>query len=208
MRTLIWTLPFALLLLTSCDHQRDIKKLRQVFNQTAYDNDIISSLPLYDSLKNIIISNIDTIFKFRNSRHFVFHSYANGDTATVQEDAYFYEFYYNYGESTALSYGTGPNDQKLIDEVSVENMPAFIYPSVDTIFRILGKSKIRGFTLWTDSAITISVKGLRKEDSEVGHALTWKRIFAKNSDPDLFIKDTLIAPKWTYAIWVDEPHGW
>ena len=192
------------ILLVSCDHKRDIKKLRQVFNRANYENDIIKSLPLYDSLKNIIISNIDTIFKFRNSRHFVYH----GDTGKeTEEDADFYQFYYNYGEATSLSYGTGPNDQKLIDEVCVENMPAFIYPSVDTIFKKLGKNKIRGFTLWTDSTIEISIKGFSKDDIDVGHTLTWKRIFAKNTDPDLFYKDTMIAPKWTYGIWVDEHQG-
>jgi hypothetical protein len=196
------------LLLSSCDHERDLKKLRKVFSQTTYDVDIVRSLPLYDSLKNIIISNIDTIFKFRNARHFVFHSYSNGDTATVQEDADFYDFYYNYGQSTALSYGTGPNDQKLIDEVSVENMPTFIYPSVDSIFKNLGKNKIRGFTLWTDSAIRISVKGFSKDGIDEGHTLTWNRVLAKNTDPELFYRDTMIAPKWTYAIWVDEHQGW
>lgn len=206
MKTSILTLLFGLLL-TSCDHERDLKTLRKVFIQTHYDTAIIQSLPLYDSLKNIIIANFDTIFKYRNSRHFVFHS--NGkDTATVREDADFYCFNYNYGEATALSYGTGPNDQKLIDEVSVESMPAFIYSSVDTIFKKLGKGKIRGFTLWTDSTIEIAVKGFSKDDIDIGHTLTWKRFFAKNTDPDLFYKDTLIATKWTYGIWLDEHQGW
>ena len=207
MKTFILIL-FIGLLLTSCNHERDVKKLRQIFSQTTYDSAVIKNLPLYDSLKKIIISNIDTIIKFRNSRHSVFHSYTNGDTATIQEDENFYRFYYNYGEATALSYGTGPNDQKLIDEVSVENMPAFIYPSVDTIFKQLGKNKIRGFTLWTDSTIEISVKGFSKDDIDVGHTLTWKRFFAKNSDPELFYRDTMIGPKWTYTIWVDEHQGW
>ena len=87
-------------------------------------------------------------------------------------------------------------------------MPAFIYPSVDTIFRKLGKDKIRGFTLWTDSTIDISIKGFRTGNIDVGHTLTWKRFFAKNTDPEMFYRDTLIAPKWTYAISVDEHQGW
>jgi hypothetical protein len=204
MKALIPTLLFTLLFV-SCDQERDLKKLRKVFSETKYDDDIIKELKLYDSLKNIIISNIDTIFKFRNSKHFVYH----GDTGKeTQEDANFYQFYYNYGEATSLSYGTGPNDQKLIDAVSVENMPAFIYPSVDTIFRKLGKGKIRGFTLWTDSTIEISVKAFQKDNIEVGHTLTWKRIVANNTDPDIFYRDTLIASKWTYGIWVDEDQGW
>lgn len=187
---------------------KNIKKLRQVFNQTTYDNDVIKNLPLYDALKSIIVINIDTIFKFRNSRHFVFHSYGNGDTATIQENADFYHFYYNYGEATALSYGTGPNDQKLIDEVNVENMPSFIYPSIDTIFKRLGKNKIRGFTLWTDSTIEISVKRFSKNDIDVGHTLTWKKTFATNTGADDFHRDTIIAPNWAYSIWVDEYQGW
>jgi len=207
MKSFILTLLLGLSII-SCDHKRDVKKLKEVFNQTKYESDVINNLPLYDSLKNIIISNIDTIFKFRNSRHFVFHSYTNGDTATIQEDANFYRFYYNYRGASALSYGTGPNDQKLIDEVSIENMPTFIYPSVDTIFKELGKNKIRGFTLWTDSTIEFYVKGFRKDDIDVEHTLTWKRAFAKNSDPDFFSRDTIIGHNWTYGIWVDEHQGW
>jgi hypothetical protein len=193
------------ILLASCGQVRDVKKLQLVFSQTDYDKDIIKSLPLYDSLKNIIISNIDTIFRFRNSRHFVFH----GDTGKeTQEDADSYQFYYNYGEATSLSSDAGPNGQELVDAVSVENMPAFIYPSVDSVFKKLGKSKIRGFTLWTDSTIAISIKTFGEGEVDVGHTLTWKRIFAKSSEPDLFYKDTVIAPKWTYGIWVSEHQGW
>ncbi|MCU7550126.1 hypothetical protein OCK74_13465 [Chitinophagaceae bacterium LB-8] len=205
MKTFILTLLFGFVLI-SCEHKRDVKTLRKLFNETNYDTAVIQSTPLYDSLKNIIISYIDTIFKFRNSRHFVYH----GDTGKeTQEDADFYNFYYNYGEATSLSYGTGPNDQKLIDEVSVENMPTFIYPSVDRIFKQLGKDKILGFTLWKDSTIEITVKSFyrEKENADVGHILVWKRIYATNIDPDFFYRDTLIAPKWTYQIWVDDHQG-
>ncbi|HEY0752011.1 MAG TPA: hypothetical protein VGD26_12700, partial [Chitinophagaceae bacterium] len=180
----------------------------KVFSQTQYDNNIINSLQLYDSLKNILVSNIDTIFNFRNSRNFVFHSGANGDTATIQEDEDSYQFYYDYGEGTSLSYGTGPNDQKLINQVRLENMPAFLYPSVNAIFKKLGKNNIRGFRLWSDSTIEITAKAFRKDDIEVGHTLTWKRKFVYYIDPENFYRDTLIAPKWTYGIWVDEYQGW
>src|SRR5437762_1734350 len=118
------------LALVSCEHKRDVKTLRRLFNQTTYDPTVIQSLPLYDSLKNIIISNIDTIFKFRNNKHFVYH----GDTGKeTKENSDFYEFYYNYGQATAMSHGTDSTNQKLVDDVSVENMPTYIYPSVDKI---------------------------------------------------------------------------
>lgn len=209
MKPFILTLLFGLLFI-SCDHERDVKTLRKVFEQTYYDTAIIQSLPLYDSLKNIIVTNIDTIFKYRNSRHFVFHSYSNGDTATIQEDENFYSFYYNYGGATALSYGAVPNDEKLIDEVSVENMPGFIYPSVERIFKKLGKNKIYGFTLRKDTTIEIAVKNFHQEKGNVDvlHTLTWKRISAVDNDPDNFYRDTIIAPQWTYQILVDEHYGW
>ena len=35
-----------------------MKTLRKVFSQTNYDTAVIQSLPLYDSLKNIIISHM------------------------------------------------------------------------------------------------------------------------------------------------------
>lgn len=208
MKIFTLTLLFGLLLI-SCDHEQDVKTLRKVFSETHYDTSVIQSLQLYQSLKDIIITHIDTIFKFRNARHFVFHT--NGkDTATIREDANYYKFYYNYREATSLSYGTGPNNQKLIDEVNVENIPAFIYPSVDTIFRKLGKNKIRGFTLSTDSTIEISIKNFHKEKEnvDVAHTLTWKRTYSINTDTDNFYRDTIIAPKWTYQIWVDEHYGW
>src|SRR6476660_1298015 len=97
MKTLHPALLF-LLLLASCAHQPDRKKFRQAFRQSKYENEVINGLPLYDSLKNILVGNIDSIFKYRNSMHFVFHSYANGDTATVREDANFYWFYRYNGE--------------------------------------------------------------------------------------------------------------
>ena len=70
-------------------------------------------------------------------------------------------------------------------------MPAFIYPSVDTIFKRLGRNKIRGFVLWTDSTIEISIKGFRKDNIDIGHTLTWKRVSPKNTDPDNFYRDTI-----------------
>ncbi|MBK8713090.1 MAG: hypothetical protein IPL97_14670 [Niastella sp.] len=67
-------------------------------------------------------------------------------------------------------------------------MPEFIYPSVERIFKKLGKNKIRGFTLQKDSTIEIAAKNLHKEKEnvDVGHTLTWKRISAVNNDPDNF----------------------
>ena len=115
------------LILFSCDNQPSERELRNLFNQNSYDTSVIEKFYLYDNIKNIIVKNIDTIFKFRNSRHIVTYTDEKGKTTQRQENSDFYTFYKDYGHSTRLSYGTGANDQKLIDEVNLENMPKFIF---------------------------------------------------------------------------------
>ena len=171
----------------SCEH----KSLRKLFNQSTYDQQVIESLPLYDSLKNIIVSNIDTIFKFRNSKHLLYH----GDTGKeTQEDADFYIFNYSYDTHS-----------KSIDELR-ENIPEFIYPSIDKLFKKLGQDKVRGFGLWPDSTIEIAIKSIYREDEDanVSHTLVWKKTFSKDTDLDILYRDTIIAPEWTYQINVEK----
>lgn len=189
----------------SCNNKRE---LRQVYKQATYDSDIIGSLALYDSLKNILILNIDTIFKLRNRKNFVFHSYASGDTATVQENSDFYHFYYNYDQLTPYNSGTGADGNNRTDEINEETIPATIYPIVSNLMKRLGNRRITDFQLYADSSIDISVKDIKRENVEITHILIWKSVWAKNTDPDKFYRDTMIAPRWTYHIWVGEQQGW
>lgn len=109
MRTTIVTL-LLILVLFSCDHDRAKKA---VFQKTTFDQNVIGNLPLYDSLKNIMANNIDTIFKFKDSHNLVYHD----DTkAATQEDADFYIFNF-----------TEPGQS----EDGIDKMPAFLYPSVE-----------------------------------------------------------------------------
>lgn len=180
--------------------------LNELLTHSSYDKEIIRGLPLYDSLKEIIISNIDTIFKYRNSKHFVYYGGGKDSGKLVQENSTFYDFYYDYGEPTALSYGKDTGKQKLIDEISLENMPAYIYPSVRKIFQELGRNKIKGFKLETDSTMEIILKSSydKKNNADVLHTLIWKRAMSEDSGPDVFTRDSILAPKWAYMIWVEE----
>ncbi len=188
------------LILFSCDDKPSQKELKNLFNQTSYDTSIIQKLYLYDSIKNIIVKNIDTIFKFRNSRNIVTYTDEKGKTTQRIENSDFYTFDKDYGHATRLSYGTGPNNQKLIADVNLENMPTFLFARIDRLFNILGEKNIKGFDLWTDSSIEISIKGFYDEkiNADVYHTLIWKRVYAESNEPDLFVDDTILAPGWTY----------
>ena len=62
----------------------------------------------------------------------------------------------------------------------------------------------------TDSSIQISIRSLYddKINADVYHTLIWKSVFAESNEPDLFVKDTILAPSWTYQIWVEAHRGW
>ena len=172
------------LVLFSCDHE---KAKQAVFQKTPFDLQVIANLPLYDSLKNIMVNNIDTIFKFKDSRHFVYH----GDTKrTTQENADFYIF--NFTEPGR-------------SEDGIDNMPAFLYPNVERIYRKLGKDNIFGFEFRRDSSLEIGAKSIYKENinASVNHQLIWKTKIGLSSD-DKYIKDTTIGFNWTYIVSIDD----
>jgi hypothetical protein len=163
----------------SCNTNNETEARKSFFNQIAFDTLIINNLPLYDSLKNIVLLNIDTIFKFRLQR----------DTLFNPDKCQSYSFL---------------NNRQVSEEFQLENMPESIYLSVKKIFDRLGDSKINGFTLYSDSTIEISAKDIYKPEInlDAGHNLIWKRTY--NYDSSDLIRDTIIAPQWTYQIWAGE----
>ena len=183
MKPCILTL-FIVLVLSSCNHE---KAKQAVFQKTTFDGQVMENLPLYDSLRDVMVNHIDTIFKFRDSGHLVYH----GDSKrTTQENADFYIF--NFTEPGQSQDG-------------IDNMPAFLYPSVERICKKLGKDNIRGFLVRRDSSLEISAKSIYKEniDATVNHQLFWKTKIGLSSD-EMFIKDTTIGSKWTYLVSVDD----
>jgi len=209
MRKLAFKISIGLLLI-SCEHKADQQALQDLFSRTTYDTTVIQKLFLYDSIKNIVINNIDTIFKFRNNRNIVTYTDEKGKIIQKHENSYTYTFDKDYGHATQLSYGTEPDNQKLIADVNLENMPKFIFLKVDSLFAILRENNIKGFSLSIDSAIEINIKDFydQKTNADVYHTLIWKRIYVNNIEPDLFVKDTTLAQGWIYQIWVEAHRGW
>ena len=134
-----------------------------------------------------MVNNIDTIFKFKDSRHFV---YDGGKKTTRQEKADFYIFTY-----------TEPGQS----ESGIDNMPAFLYAENERICRKLGKDGILGFTFRRDSSLEISAKSINQGDinASVNHQLIWKTKIGLSAE-DKFIKDTVVGHRWTYLLSIDD----
>jgi hypothetical protein len=181
--------------LASCNYEHDPKALRALYNREPYDTAVMDHLALYDSLKDVLVSNLDTIFKFRDARTPVYHG-SGADSGRVtyahQPD---YLFYYNW-DSTA----------KLYDNCIGEGtLPAFVLPTFERIFEALGRDRIQGFEVWHDSSIEIQLaKGYIDAHTKatVRKQLRWKIMIDQSDWP--YIKDTVLAPGWTYEIAITE----
>jgi hypothetical protein len=181
--------------LSSCNNWHNKKALTDLFNKTTYDTTIIRHLALYDSLKEILIPNLDTIFKFRDARTPVYHGGGPDSGRTTYEHQDFYLFNLKWDSSAGIS----------PDYISLKALPAFVYPAVKHCIEALGKDRISSIIIWTDSTIEIDLpEGFVDENTQasVQHTLRWKRIVNISDQP--LMKDTIIAPGWTYQISVLE----
>lgn len=188
----ILIIPFSL---SSCNNWHNQKALSDLYNKTTYDTTIIHHLALYDSLKDILISNLDTIFKFRDARTPAYHRSGPDSGRTTYEHHDFFMFSLKWDSSAETSE----------DYISLKTLPAFVYPAVKNSFQALGKDRIGGIILWTDSALEIYLpEGFVDENTQasVRHTLRWKRIMDISDQP--LTRDTLVAPGWTYEISVLE----
>jgi hypothetical protein len=184
----------------SCKRKHEKNDVEVFFNQTSFDREIIQNLPLYNSIKDIAVTNLDTIFKFSNSRHIVDVSDENGKIERRQEDQSSCNFSYDFKKHSFFDFS------------SDHALPSNIEKLLSVCFDKLGAQNIGGFSLYLDSAVEIAVKGIedKKSHAEGSHSLIWKTVYAKNTNPNLYIKDTVIGPGWTYQIYLEQKldGGW
>ncbi|HET7003189.1 MAG TPA: hypothetical protein VFI33_17815 [Puia sp.] len=181
--------------LSSCNNEHNPKALRDLYNKVTYDTTIINHIALYDSLKNILIHNLDTIFKFRDARTPVYHGSGPDSDRATYDHRDFYMFFLKWDSSAEIS----------DNYISLKTLPAYVYPAVKRSFEVLGKDRIGGFMIWDDGAIEIPLpKSFIDANTRatVRHLLRWKRT-VDNSDWPL-TRDSIIAPGWTYEIAVLE----
>ena len=173
--------------LSVCTANKTTKTIKEVFDHELFDTTVISNLPLYDSLKNILVTNIDTIFTYRNAKRASGHT-----TSSVLPEEFFFNFIYipKKGESS--------------DKISLETLPASVYSKVENICHRLGSNGIAGFDLQRNKIIVnVTIKNNYDEETsaETLHTLTWN--WDHRSDESELEKDSMLGNGWIYYIQTD-----
>jgi len=162
---------------------------KQVMEKVNFDQSIIASLSQYDKLKDFLLTYGDTIIAYRDSRNVV-HVHGGGgkvDTVLERQDCYnFFQGNSNY---------------------DITNVPDFLKPRLDSIYRAIGDGNIKSFEVCKDKKVRIEV---RSEGGENGlyrsHNLMWntkkERDYAYSNN-----KDTLLNGNCVYRIGMTEHHG-
>ena len=175
----IFTVFLMAILSCTCTAQRATKTVKDIFNHELFDSGVISRLPLYDSLKNILVNNIDTIFNYLDSK-------GRGD---------FYNFFFIPGKGESS------------DKIGLETLPAAIAPKIEAICRQLGEERILGFDL-TRNQILVNVVVKYSYDNETSaetqHSLSWNWSFSNSEE---LRKDTTLGSGWTYHIYTEKRRG-
>jgi hypothetical protein len=169
-----------IIFLPSCRGKNNVKDVQVIFNNEIFDKEIIKNFNLYDSLKNIFVLNIDTIFKYRDETK-------QNEKASVNTLSYRFDY--------PLAYKN--ND----DEISFSTIPKFLFNRIDTIFKKLSADKIVAIDVIKNPlSVEIILKNKRDDKTyvETQHTLTWNWDYRNQHLP--FTKDTLIAPHWIYYI--------
>ena len=189
-----------ILFILSCSSQKaesidNRKEVKEVFDKECFDKSIINALPYYDSLKNIILINKDTILKYRDAKT-TGHSYneKGEDSAPVISGSYAFIYLTGRGESS--------------DAIGLNTIPAIILDSIENICKYLSPSRIVGFGLDRyASYLTINVKNLydEKTNVETQHTMQWNWDYT-NQKVD-FMKDSILGSKWIYYITSEKRPG-
>jgi hypothetical protein len=184
MRLFILPLLFCfIVVLNACRAPKTTKTVKEVFNHEQFDTSVIHRLYLYDSLKNILVANIDTIFNYRSAKAF------ENTTNSIQAEETFFNFIYIPGKGGSS------------DKIGLETLPSILYSKVDNICRQLGSDRIVGFDLQRNKTIVnVTIKNNSDEETfaETQHSLTWN--WDHRSDANELEKDSVLGKGWIYYI--------
>jgi hypothetical protein len=175
----------------ACSEKTPSKTIQEVLDHEQFDTNIIRRLPLYDSLKNILIVNIDTIFNYRNAKTKVI----NGvDSIEIEDLSYGFIYMPDKGESS--------------DKISLETLPPPIFLKIDSLCHQIGQNRIYAFNLERGIIrIEMKLKYISDEETnaETYHLLRWN--FSQRADKNSLEKDTALGNGWIYDIYIEEWKG-
>ena len=175
-------------LLASCANQEQ-ERARQQLKEQQPDTAVINRLPLYDSLRSIVIARLPECFRaedleqLEDRREWAANTFFLNQKGALQELA--------------------PPDK---DEV---RLPADLQKSILGLFQQIGSNHIFGFEIRLDSTFTALIRNeyAKELHLDIRERLSWT---AQNDSLQhgAFMKTVPVAGHWTYLIWYDKRGGW
>ncbi len=184
---------FSLFLHTSCNFLTPTpateEEKKQAMDKAVFNQTIISDSSRYNALKNFLLSFGDTIISYRDNRNYVIEVHGGGITDTVLQK----QDCYNFFQSNS--------------NYDITNVPDFLKPKLDSIYKLIGDNNIKSFQICKDRKINIEV---RSEGGENGLYISHNLMWNTKTDRDYAYsdkKDTLINGTYIYRIGMTEHHG-
>lgn len=164
---------------------------KDIFKTVVFDKEIIADFAKYDSLAQLLLSNLDSIIKYKNERNEVIVIDNNKETHEFRDENCYVFFPGN-------------------DRYHITKIPAYLSIRVDSLWNLVKQPQVQICKEREPSAILI-----RKECRSKGnrilecHFLYWKLKTFDNNDSFDFVKDTLLSKDCVYRIGIaTEYSGW
>lgn len=171
MDKLIVFILFSFLLLPGCKNSNDFKS---DFENHKYDQTVIQNLPLYDTLRQLILTNYDS-----------FH------LSSIKTD---FPYIYNFDTASQIS---GYNNTDISEKIYPKTVELFKTIGSNHIF---GFTISKDSTI----EFLINNTHLSKYFLDVRERLYWFANSNKINKTSFPIKDTLLSDNWQYQIWYDK----
>ncbi|PWS31314.1 hypothetical protein [Pedobacter paludis] len=171
----------------SCSRQKDLDSL---FQKVKYDKSVIKDLDKYKLLNDIVIKNIDTIFKFRYHKRYI--ASENGKESWQQSDEDSYTFIFNH-------------DENIHESIDGKNLPKFLLASIEKTVASIAKKNLLGFNVSRNGRFEIIIRNTynKKTHSDIRERLIWNKKSIEHFDNNSLMKDSLVSKNCRYFIWVD-----
>jgi hypothetical protein len=172
-------------------HEPTIAEKQEAFKAVALDQKIIADFAKYNALAGILLLNLDTIIKYKNSNNYV----------TVID---------NHEQSQLLREENCFMFLKDNDYYDIKKIPAYLSQSADSLWTLVDKPEIEICKDKMPASLVIK-KTVKKRENGIleCHYLYWNLKAFDNYDSFDIVKDTLLAKDCIYRIGITTDHsGW
>jgi hypothetical protein len=173
----------------SCNFLDWNREVHKSYNKETFDPQIFKELKMFDTIKNLLVSNINEIYDQRNKGHHPNKTKQTNTDDIARQNPVLQIPIYLYDK------GINP------DSIILGDLPPRISQKIDTILKIIGTDKIISFSMrkkHSNFAILLKDNYNEETDVEIKHTLVWHWSGLRYSVK--FKKDTILADDWKYYI--------